>query len=149
MLLATPTSAREPQNAASAPPPTTVRVSRPSSTSHDLLMQQFLDPNFPLEDGHLTNNRSTPVSRECVLHMSAHILRECPRFSTIRDETIGNDPYQSLFHSHKGASKLAAFISRSNSLLRTPASWPPLVYFSAGPRRASGVYSPPRIRLPF
>ena len=75
-----PTSAREPQSAASAPPPTTARISRPSSTSYDLLMQQFLDPNFPLEDDHLTNPRSTPVSRKGVLPTSAHILRECPRF---------------------------------------------------------------------
>jgi len=83
-------------------------------------MEIFLDPN---DDGKAQSQAgpdqdSPPPRNSQVVHYSAcHILTSCPLTATLREEIFQGDSLHTLFHTIKGAIKLATFLLHSNSLL--------------------------------
>ena len=100
-------------------------VSRPQAgrnrDSFSQLMEIFLEPN---DDGEAQlqagpDRDSPPPRNSRVVHHSArHVLTSCPLTATLREEIFQGDTLHTLFHTVKGAIKLATFLLRSNSLLR-------------------------------
>lgn len=62
-----------------------------------------------------TLTASTP---NIIQHSAEHVLRECPLVANHRETILGATSLHDLFHTIKGATKLATFPLASNSLLR-------------------------------
>jgi len=72
----------------------------------------------PTHDRRHHRMRDEHALRPDVLHSAPHILESCPLVSIFRDRILQGASSLYLFWTVKGASALATFLLRSNSLLR-------------------------------
>ena len=75
-------------------------------------------PPRPPHDRRQHRVRDERALRPVVLHSAPHILDSCPLVSTFRNRILQGASSHYLFWTVKGASALATFLLRSNSLLR-------------------------------
>ena len=75
-------------------------------------------PRRPSHDRRHHRARDELALRPDVLHSAPHILTTCPLVSVFRDRILQGASPHYLFWTVKGASALAMFLLRSNSLLR-------------------------------
>jgi len=95
-------------------PPPASSSSRRRKRAH---RRHSLPPPPPLDRRH-HRIRDERALHPDVLHSAPHILDSCPLVSIFRDRILQGASYHYLFWTVKGASALATFLLRSNSLLR-------------------------------